>query len=58
MALLWHDHEVQVSAALLGRSLGLLSLAALAMFVVRLCQVRMRFRRLIKQYDIVSISSD
>ncbi|KAJ4417101.1 hypothetical protein N0V82_006383 [Gnomoniopsis sp. IMI 355080] len=51
MALLWHD-RIQPDAALLGKALGVLILATLATFFVRLYQRRMSFRRAMRQYDI------
>lgn len=49
---------VEPSASLLGKSLGIAALAGLAMFFMRLYQVRTRFRKLIKKHDIVRETTD
>lgn len=53
MSLLWIDRP-EPNAALLGKALGVVLLATVAMFFVRLYQERMSFRRKMKEYDVVS----
>lgn len=53
MALLWTEH-IEPRAALLGKSLGAAILAAFITFCVRLYRVRTKFRRMVREYDIVS----
>lgn len=43
----------ELSASLVGKSLGIAALAGLAMFFTRLYQARTRFRNMMKKYDIV-----
>ncbi|KAI3396389.1 hypothetical protein diail_12197 [Diaporthe ilicicola] len=51
MALLWLD-GVEPSATLVGRSLGIATVAGLAMLFTRLYQARTRFRNMMKEHDI------
>lgn len=44
------------SGSLLGRSFGVVALAALAVFFVRLYQARTQFRAAMKKHDIVSVA--
>lgn len=44
---------VELSASLVGKSLGIAALAGLAMFFTRLYQARTRFRNMMKKHDIV-----
>lgn len=53
MTILWTD-DLKPSASLFGRSFGVVALAALGLFFVRLYQTRTRFRAVMKQHDIVS----